>query len=87
MRVVVANEENTESSSSDDSLSLLCSFNACQSGGAPQDTEVTDLNSAGNKKKTKELEEHQVKPPESVTSTLAQRTSGWPNASSQSGIR
>lgn len=82
---MVANEENPESSSSDDSVSLLCSFNACRSREAPQDTEVTDLNSAGNKEETKELQEHQVKPAESVTSTLSQGTSGCPNAATQSG--
>lgn len=85
MTAVMANEENPESASSDDSLSLLCSFNACQSRGAPPDTEVTDLNSAGNKEEKRELEQHQVKPAESVTSTLTQRTSGCPSAASQSG--
>lgn len=85
MSAAVAIEENTESSSSDESLSLLCSFNAGQSRGAPQDTEVMDLSSAGNKEEKKEPEEHRVKPPKPVTSTLTQPISGCPNAASQSG--
>lgn len=85
MSAVVVNEENSESSSSDDSQSLLCGFNAHQSREAPPCPEVTDLNSSGNKEEKKELQEHQVKPPESVTSTITLRTSGCPNAASQSG--
>lgn len=83
MSAVAVNEENSESSSSDDSQSLLCSFNANQSREAPQGTEVTDLSSSGNKEEKKELQEHHVKSPESVTSTITLRT--CPNAASQSG--
>lgn len=83
MTAVVANEENPESSSSDDSVSLLCSFNACQSTGAPRDTEVPELLS----EEKKLPEEHQVKAPESVTPSLTQQTSGCPDAASQPGNR
>lgn len=85
MSAVVVNEESLESSSSDESQSLLCSFNAHQSREAPQGTEVMDLNSSGNKEEKEELQEHQDKPPESVTSTITLRTSECPNVASQSG--
>ncbi|XP_056888427.1 ankyrin repeat domain-containing protein 31-like isoform X3 [Takifugu flavidus] len=74
----MAHEKSTESESDDDSVSLLCTVSACQSSRSPEDMEVTELNSsAGKKEEKRDLEDHQVKPPESVTSPQC------PNATAQ----
>lgn len=86
MTAVMAHEKSTESESDDDSVSLLCTFSACQSSQAPEDIEVTEFNSsAGKKEEKRDLEDHQVKPPESVTSPLTQRSSKCPNTTAQLG--
>lgn len=76
----MAHEKSTESESDNDSVSLLCTVSACQSSRSPEDMEVTELNSsAGKKEEKRDLEDHQVKPPESVTSPQC------PNATAQLG--
>lgn len=89
MAAAMAHEKSTESTSSDDdSVSLLCGFTACRSSQAPEDMEVTDFNlPAGSKEEKRDLEEHQVEPPESVTSPLSQRSSRGPKAAAQPGNR
>lgn len=79
MTAVMAHEKSTDSESDDDSVSLLCTFSACRSSWEPEDMEVTEFNSSAGKKEEKmDLEDHQVKPPESVTSRC-------PNATTQLG--
>lgn len=86
MTAVMAHEKSTESESDDDSVSLLCTFSACRSSQAPEDMEVTEFNSsAGKKEEKRDLEDHQVEPPGSVTSTLTQSSSRCPDAAAQLG--
>lgn len=75
MTAVMAHEKSSESD--DDSVSLLCTFSACRSSWAPED--MVFNSSAGKKEEKRDLEDHQVKPPESVTSSRC------PNATAQLG--
>lgn len=80
------NEINEDASTSeDDSLSLLCNLDACQSKEAP-DLELGDFDSqVGNEEQQKEVKINEVKPPESETSSCTQPEAGCPNSSSQLG--
>ncbi|XP_044052872.1 ankyrin repeat domain-containing protein 31-like isoform X2 [Siniperca chuatsi] len=75
------------STSDDDSLSLLRDLDACQSRGAAEDTETSDLDSqVGNKeqKKKREMEINRLKPPEPGISSSIQSAAGRANSTSPS---
>lgn len=77
-----------DSTSDDDSVSLLCNLNACLSRGAAEDMEVRDLESqVGSKDQEKEVEMeiNQLKPPESGISSWTQSAAGCANSTSQLG--
>lgn len=76
------------STSDDDSLSLLRDPDVCQSRGAAEDMEISDLDSqVGNteQKKKMELEINRLKPPEPGISSCIQSTAGHADSTSQSG--